>query len=96
MCPDTIRILFTGYADLKAVVDAVNRVEIYRYLVKPWDPDELHGVLEQAGAHYQSLIERSRLLADVRAYLAQWLAVPAERDGGTLDRRRRGVAGPYG
>src|SRR5260370_42568557 len=42
-CPEAIRIIFTGYADLKAVVDAANRGEIYRYLTKPWDPDPLIG-----------------------------------------------------
>ena len=81
ICPDTIRILFTGYADIKAVVDAVNQVEVYRYLIKPWDPDELLVVLAQACSHYQAQSERSRLLADTRAYLAQWLALPAEQKG---------------
>ncbi len=70
-CPEAIRIVFTGYADLKAVVDAINRVEIYRYLTKPWDPDELLAVLRQASEQYESLAERRRLLADVRDYLAQ-------------------------
>src|SRR6059058_4375458 len=44
--PEAIRIIFTGYADLKAVVDAVNRGEIYRYLTKPWDADALVDVLK--------------------------------------------------
>src|SRR5438445_537437 len=43
--PEAIRIVFTGYADLKAVVDAVNQGHIYRYLTKPWDPDDLLTVL---------------------------------------------------
>src|SRR5437016_4340766 len=44
-CPQAVRMIFTGYADIKAVIDAVNQAEIYRYLTKPWDPDELIAVL---------------------------------------------------
>src|SRR4028119_1576228 len=39
--PDAVRLLFTGYADIKAVIDAINEGNIYRYVAKPWDPDEL-------------------------------------------------------
>jgi DNA-binding NtrC family response regulator len=73
--PDAIRIIFTGYADLKAVVDAVNRGEIYRYLTKPWDPDELCAILHEACAAHDASAERQRLLADFRAHVAQGLAL---------------------
>lgn len=46
--PDSIRILLTGYADLDAAVKAVNEGRIYRYLNKPWDNDELRGVVVEA------------------------------------------------
>lgn len=67
--PQAIRIVFTGYADIKAVIDAVNQGHIYRYITKPWDPDELIGVLRQACAAYDRLIDQQRLLADLRSYL---------------------------
>lgn len=69
--PDTIRIVFTGYADIKAVVDGVNRVGLHRYITKPWDPDELIEVLHQAAERYDELVERRRLLEDVRDYVTQ-------------------------
>jgi DNA-binding NtrC family response regulator len=72
-CPQAIRMIFTGYADLKAVVDAVNRGEIYRYLTKPWDPDDLCAQLHQACEHYDALAERQRLLSDLRTQVAQGL-----------------------
>jgi len=75
-CPDTVRIIFTGYADLKAVIDAVNKGEVYRYLTKPWDPDELRAVLQQACEHYEDLAERHRLLAELRDHLARGEALP--------------------
>jgi DNA-binding NtrC family response regulator len=86
--PEATRIIFTGYADIKAVVDAVNRVEIFRYLTKPWDPDDLHTVLHQACEHYESLVEGYRLLDDVRDYVARGLASPEGRNDG-----QRGEAG---
>jgi DNA-binding NtrC family response regulator len=69
-CPEAIRIIFTGYADLKAVIDAVNRGEIYRYLTKPWDPDELCAVLREACEHHDAIAERQRLLTELRDHLA--------------------------
>src|SRR5207249_933664 len=38
--PAAIRIVFTGYADIKAVIDAINEGHVYHYLTKPWDPDD--------------------------------------------------------
>lgn len=65
-CPDAIRLLFTGYADIKAVIDAINEGHVYRYITKPWDPDELLTILRQAGEQYDLLQERQRLLDDLR------------------------------
>jgi signal transduction histidine kinase len=64
--PDAIRLLFTGYADIKAVIDAINEGHVYRYITKPWDPDELITVLRQAGERYDLLQERQQLLDDLR------------------------------
>lgn len=67
--PEAVRIVFTGYADIKAVIDAVNQGEIYRYLTKPWDPDELVAVFRQACDYYDRLSERRMLLCDLRDHL---------------------------
>jgi DNA-binding NtrC family response regulator len=39
--PTTMRLLLTGYADLPAIIDSVNDGEIFRYISKPWDNDEI-------------------------------------------------------
>lgn len=67
--PEAVRIVFTGYADIKAVIDAVNQGEIYRYLTKPWDPDELIAVFRQACGYYDRLSQRRLLLCDLRDHL---------------------------
>jgi signal transduction histidine kinase len=64
--PEAIRLLFTGYADLKAVIDAINQGNIYRYITKPWDPDDLQIIIRQAAEQYDLLVERKRLLAELQ------------------------------
>jgi DNA-binding NtrC family response regulator len=71
--PEAVRLIFTGYADIKAVIDAINQGHVYRYLTKPWDPDELRSVLRQACAEHDQAHEAKALLADVRAWLGRCL-----------------------
>lgn len=85
--PEAMRLVFTGYADIKAVIDAINRGSVYRYLPKPWDPDELQAVLHQAAAEYERRADRQRILADLLGYRERCRAADAGlRDGrlGTL------------
>lgn len=46
--PDTIRILITGYSDINAVKEAVNKGQIYKYIEKPWDNEQLKIIIEKA------------------------------------------------
>src|SRR6266480_7580095 len=64
--PDAIRLLFTGYADIRAVIDAINQGNVYRYLTKPWDPDELQTVIREACERYDLIAERKRLIEDLK------------------------------
>ncbi|MBE7175122.1 MAG: response regulator [Mucilaginibacter polytrichastri] len=57
--PDTIRMLMTGFSDIGAVMDAINRGQVYKYLVKPWQDDELR-------MHLENAIEIYRLRRDNR------------------------------
>ncbi|KAB2912675.1 MAG: response regulator [Bacteroidota bacterium] len=45
---EPIRILLTGYTDFSALVEAINKGQIYRYLQKPWNEDEIKVVVNQA------------------------------------------------
>ena len=69
--PDAIRMLFTGYADLQAVINAVNEGNIFRYILKPWDAGDLEGVIRQAGDQYDLLADRKRLIAELQSTNAQ-------------------------
>jgi response regulator RpfG family c-di-GMP phosphodiesterase len=59
--PHCLRILLTGYADLTTTVKAINEGQIYRYISKPWDDDELRLIIRQALAFQHSERERGRL-----------------------------------
>jgi signal transduction histidine kinase len=65
--PDAIRMLFTGYADIQAVINAVNEGYIFRYILKPWDATELEGILRQGADQFELLAERKRLIAELQA-----------------------------
>jgi signal transduction histidine kinase len=64
--PDAIRLLFTGYADIRAVIDAINQGNVYRYITKPWDPEELQTVIREACDRRDLISERQRLLDELR------------------------------
>jgi signal transduction histidine kinase len=64
--PDTIRMLFTGYADIQAVINAVNEGHIFRYILKPWDSAELEGIIRQGIEQYELLAERRRLIGELQ------------------------------
>jgi DNA-binding NtrC family response regulator len=82
--PDAIRIVFTGYADIKAVIEAINNGGLFRYITKPWDPDDLIATLREAAAEYDRHVERRIILNDVYDHvergrqLAEQLAAQAK------------------
>ncbi len=53
--PDTVRIILTGFTDVEDLVEAINAGQVYRYITKPWDPDELKFVVGKASATYDLL-----------------------------------------
>jgi signal transduction histidine kinase len=66
IAPDAIRLLFTGYADIQGVMNAINNGGIFRYILKPWDPIELEGILHQAVDQFELLADRRRLIAELQ------------------------------
>ncbi|MEO8793941.1 MAG: response regulator [Daejeonella sp.] len=55
--PDPIRILLTGYSDIDAVIDAVNKGKIYHYLSKPWNEKEMDETILKAYDIYKQNLE---------------------------------------
>ncbi len=62
------RILFTGYADLAAVIRAVNHGRIFAYLTKPWNAEHLRQTVRQAVEQFElarNLAYERQLLSDL-------------------------------
>jgi signal transduction histidine kinase len=64
--PDATRLLITGYADIKAVIDSINQGNIARYVSKPWDTDELVAVVRRAVEQHDLIVEKNRLLVELK------------------------------
>lgn len=61
--PDTVRILLTGYAEVSAAIDAINKGQIYRYISKPWEDADLLFLVRQALERKKLEQEKKRLEA---------------------------------
>ena len=69
--PDAVRLLFTGYADIHEVIDDINQGSVYRYIAKPWDPDELQSILREACEKYDLIVARKQLTAQLQVKNAE-------------------------
>lgn len=61
--PETVRVLLTGYADVESTMAAINKGEIYRYIAKPWDDNDVLLLLLHALERKQLQQEKARLEA---------------------------------
>ncbi len=57
--PDTIRILLTGFTDVEDLVEAINSGQVFKYITKPWNPDNLKNIVNQATDTYRVLKQRT-------------------------------------
>jgi DNA-binding NtrC family response regulator len=69
--PEAIRILFTGYSDINSVIDAVNQGHVYRFLNKPWQPEDLEDALDDAEAEYARIVQRSEAMKEWQEHAQQ-------------------------
>jgi CheY-like chemotaxis protein len=89
--PETVRIILTGFADMDAIIDAINDGHVYAYITKPWEPDHLKQVMKQAVDHYQLAVENERLLVDLKHANVFLEAVMDQLDTGALAVDAEGV-----
>lgn len=75
--PDTIRLLLTGYADIQSILDAINRGEIYRYVTKPWNDNDILLIVRHALERKELEREKQRLEALTRDQNEQLKALNA-------------------
>jgi two-component system NtrC family sensor kinase len=104
LAPDAYRIMITAYTDLTAVMEAINRGQIARYVVKPWNKEELRLVLDDAMRIYglqarlrdveSRMLKSAHLVAigQVSAGIAHELANPLTYVTQNLSSLRRDMA----
>ncbi|MDM9381319.1 SpoIIE family protein phosphatase [Chlorogloeopsis sp. ULAP01] len=61
--PDTIRILLTGFTDVEDLVDAINSGQVFKYITKPWKPEQLRIIVQQAVDTYRVVKKRTQELS---------------------------------
>jgi DNA-binding NtrC family response regulator len=59
--PRMVRIILTGYTDVDALIEAINCGQVYRYVAKPWDNEELRLTVRRALEHYETFKQRQEL-----------------------------------
>ncbi len=64
--PDTVRIVLSGYADTAVVVAAINEGQIYKFIPKPWNDDELKVAIAQALEWYFLVKAKNELNEQLR------------------------------
>jgi len=74
--PEAVRVLVTGYADIEAVIDSINKGQVYRYVTKPWDENDLRVCVQNALQRYfdqKELKEKNRRLEEANAELEKFI-----------------------
>jgi signal transduction histidine kinase len=74
--PDPIRVLLTGYTDIEALIDAINKGQIYRFIKKPWNEFELQNTIHNAFEIYSArklLKEKIEMLEKTNDELSRFI-----------------------
>lgn len=87
-CPDTVRVMLSGYTDLSSVTDSVNKVAIYKFLTKPWDDDALREIVRKAFHLYRVTHENTRLTAALKEANASLTRLNQELEQRVADKTR--------
>jgi two-component system NtrC family sensor kinase len=64
--PDTVRIVLSGYADIAAVIEAINEGHIYKFISKPWNDSEVKVAIANALERYQLYQQNARLMNQLK------------------------------
>jgi len=63
--PDCIRMVLTGYTDVEAIIQAINKGRVYRYITKPWNKDELKITIDRALETFNLKQQNRKLFTDL-------------------------------
>ncbi len=93
MYPDTIRLLVTAYSDVDILMNAINYAKIYRYIKKPFSPDDLLHTVQMSLEYFQLKEDNKRLIYDLKDLFSGTINAIMDaldsKDAYTLGRSRR-------
>jgi response regulator RpfG family c-di-GMP phosphodiesterase len=86
VAPDTVRILLTAFADASAAISAINSGEVYKFITKPWDNNDLKRVMHEAVERHQTVASLKRADEAMLRSLAQTIELKDPYTRGHCDR----------
>jgi two-component system, probable response regulator PhcQ len=87
--PEVPRLIISGYADLNALIGAINQAQIYRFIAKPWSDYELVTTVAQALRYRQLWLENKKLADMCRLKMSH--SSPQERERRRLEQEEPGI-----
>jgi len=64
--PDCIRMILTGFSDVEAIIQAINKGRVYRYVTKPWSKEEFKITMDHALETYSLKQQNKKLIKDMK------------------------------
>ncbi|MBI1773418.1 MAG: response regulator [Burkholderiales bacterium] len=89
MQPNAIRLMLSASAEFKTILGAINDAEVFRYIAKPWNQDELLETIQLAAARRQQIIEDQTLADELR--LQRGVITPQEHELKRLEETEPGI-----
>lgn len=64
--PEALKLILTGYSDIEAVIGAINEGQVFRYVKKPWNPEELELIIREAFEKHELITRNKKLMLRLR------------------------------
>lgn len=87
--PDAVRLVLSASTEFEAVMNTVNKGEVFRYIAKPWQADDLKATFELAFARREQTLEDRRLADELRARRGE--LTPQEIEAKRLEAEEPGI-----
>ncbi|MGE5623278.1 MAG: response regulator [Bacillota bacterium] len=89
MQPDAVRLMLSASSDVQAVINAVNEAEVFRYILKPWQTEDLENTIRLSLAHRDKMLEERRLADQARVQRGDM--TPQELEAKRLEEQEPGI-----
>ncbi len=87
--PETIRMMLSASADFNTIIGAINEAEVFRYIAKPWNTDDLKEAIELAGARRDQVLEDKHFADEQRVQRGEMS--PQEQEAKRLEEIDPGI-----